>query len=60
MAQGNVKKGNVIAVQGPVVDVKFAPGAELPMLREIIRTRAFDGRPYLRSNFGRMMENAWM
>lgn len=27
--------------------MRFPPGAELPMLREIIATRAFDGRPVL-------------
>ena len=42
-----MQKGNIVAVQGPVVDVKFAPGAELPMLHEIIRARAFDGRVVL-------------
>jgi F-type H+-transporting ATPase subunit beta len=41
------KKGRVVAAQGPVVDIKFENARELPILREIIKTRTFDGRPVL-------------
>jgi len=38
------KTGRVIAVQGPVVDVKFADIEDIPALYETIKARAFDGR----------------
>jgi F-type H+-transporting ATPase subunit beta len=41
------KKGRIVAARGPVVDVRFGNISDLPMLYEIIRTRAFDGREIL-------------
>lgn len=38
------KAGRVIAVHGPVVDVKFDRQEDVPSLYESIETRAFDGR----------------
>jgi len=39
-----LKKGKVVCVQGPVVDIKFNSTAEIPGLHEIILTRTFDKR----------------
>jgi F-type H+-transporting ATPase subunit beta len=39
-----VNKGRVVAVQGPVVDVKFPSPEEMPDLHEIVMTRTFDRR----------------
>ncbi len=41
---GKERKGKVVGVQGPVVDVKFASIEEMPDLQETIRTRSFDKR----------------
>ena len=38
------RKGRVVAVQGPVVDVKFEQIEDMPDLHETILTRAFDKR----------------
>jgi len=38
------KNGRVIAVQGPVVDVRFDREEDVPNLYEIIETKSFDGR----------------
>lgn len=42
-----MKKGKVVGVQGPVVDVKFEKTSDLPVLHEIVKTMAFDGRVIL-------------
>ena len=39
-----IKKGIVIGVQGPVVDVEFLSEGETPNLYELIETSAYDGR----------------
>jgi F-type H+-transporting ATPase subunit beta len=39
-----LKKGKVVCVQGPVVDIKFNSTAEIPGLHEIILTHTFDKR----------------
>jgi F-type H+-transporting ATPase subunit beta len=39
-----LKKGKVVAVQGPVVDVKFEKIEDMPDLHETILTRTFDKR----------------
>jgi len=39
-----LKKGRVVAVQGPVVDVKFASTEEMPDLHEVVQVRTFDKR----------------
>jgi F-type H+-transporting ATPase subunit beta len=44
MTDNNIKPGKVIAVQGPVVDVKFDREEDVPNLYEVIETKAFDGR----------------
>jgi F-type H+/Na+-transporting ATPase subunit beta len=42
---GEIKNpGRVIAVQGPVVDIKFAQEADVPNLYEVIETVSFDKR----------------
>jgi F-type H+-transporting ATPase subunit beta len=38
------RRGRVIAVQGPVVDVKFNSVEDMPDLHEVIKTRTFDRR----------------
>ena len=38
------KSGKVVAVQGPVVDVKFAAIEDMPDLHEMVMTRTFDRR----------------
>jgi len=43
-AVGRLKKGKVVSVQGPVVDVKFADISDMPDLHETISTRTFDRR----------------
>jgi F-type H+-transporting ATPase subunit beta len=43
-AAGRQKKGKVVSVQGPVVDVKFADINDMPDLHETISTRTFDRR----------------
>jgi F-type H+-transporting ATPase subunit beta len=40
----NKKQGRVIAVQGPVVDVKFNHEEDVPNLYEVIETHSFDNR----------------
>lgn len=37
-----VSKGKVIAVQGPVVDIRFAKVEEMPDLHEVVRAKTFD------------------
>lgn len=44
MANNNKKPGRVIAVQGPVVDVRFDSEDDMPNLYEVIKTKTFDGR----------------
>ncbi len=44
MANNSKNPGKVIAVQGPVVDVKFAQENDVPNLYEVIETKSFDGR----------------
>ena len=41
---GRQKKGKVVSVQGPVVDVKFLDVNDMPDLHETISTRTFDRR----------------
>jgi F-type H+-transporting ATPase subunit beta len=41
------KKGIVVGAQGPVVDVKFDEGTDLPILHEIIKVTTFDGKEIL-------------
>jgi len=36
--------GKVVAVQGPVVDVKFAAVEDMPDMHEMVLTKTFDGR----------------
>jgi len=43
-ATQELKKGRIVAVQGPVVDVKFAKVEDMPDLHETIVTRTFDKR----------------
>jgi F-type H+/Na+-transporting ATPase subunit beta len=38
------KKGKVVAVQGPVVDVRFESISDMPDLHEVVVTRTFDKR----------------
>jgi F-type H+-transporting ATPase subunit beta len=38
------RKGKVVSVQGPVVDVKFSSAEEIPSLHEVILTKTFDKR----------------
>ncbi len=61
---GEKKTGTVsiVAVQGPVVDVKFAKADEVPSLYNILNTTTFDGREvllevaeHLRGNIARCM-----
>jgi len=54
------RKGKVVAVQGPVVDVKFERVEDMPDLHETIMTRTFDKRDvallvaeHLEGNIGR-------
>ena len=42
-----MKKGTVIAAQGPVVDVKFEGLENLPSLSEIVKTKTYEGRTIL-------------
>ena len=42
--QAESKKGRVVAVQGPVVDVKFQNTDDIPDLHEIVLVRTFDKR----------------
>ncbi|MCK5850898.1 MAG: F0F1 ATP synthase subunit beta, partial [Kiritimatiellae bacterium] len=37
-------KGRVVAVQGPVVDVKFKVIEDMPDMHEMVMTKTFDGR----------------
>ncbi|MCK5850862.1 MAG: hypothetical protein KAH23_08095, partial [Kiritimatiellae bacterium] len=39
-----LKKGRVVAVQGPVVDIKFACVEDMPDMHETIDVRTFDKR----------------
>ncbi len=39
-----LKAGKVVAVQGPVVDVKFADAADVPDIYQVIHIMALDGR----------------
>jgi len=43
-AVAQLKKGKVVAVQGPVVDVKFACVEDMPDMHETISVRTFDKR----------------
>jgi len=43
----NAKKGWVVGAQGPIVDVKFNDAESLPMLREIVKVRNFEGKEIL-------------
>ena len=43
-AQVELKKGRIVAVQGPVVDVKFDKIEDMPDLHETIVAKAFDKR----------------
>lgn len=51
------KIGKVVAVQGPVVDVRFKDIKDLPMLDEIIKVRAFDGRVILLETAEHLADN---
>ena len=42
MADNNKKSGRVIAVQGPVVDVRFEEAKDVPGLYEVLETETFD------------------
>ena len=42
MSDEEAKKGRIVAVQGPVVDVRFDSVDDLPDLHETILTRTFD------------------
>jgi F-type H+-transporting ATPase subunit beta len=44
MADNNLKPGRVIAVQGPVVDVKFEAEPDLPNLYEVITVQSFTNK----------------
>lgn len=44
VAETRERKGKVVAVQGPVVDVKFERVEDMPDMHETIRTLAFDKR----------------
>jgi len=37
-------KGKVVAVQGPIVSVEFAPGTPLPAVYDILETKTYEGR----------------
>ncbi|MEA3560870.1 MAG: F0F1 ATP synthase subunit beta [Candidatus Omnitrophota bacterium] len=39
-----MQKGRVIAIQGPVVIVKFDPGAMLPAIYDILETKSYTGQ----------------
>ena len=43
MTDNNKNPGRIIAVQGPVVDVKFAEAQDVPGLYQVLRTKRFDG-----------------
>ncbi|MEI6564564.1 MAG: F0F1 ATP synthase subunit beta [bacterium] len=43
-AVGELKKGKVIGVQGPVVDIKFEQISDMPDLHELVMVRTFDKR----------------
>ncbi len=43
-APAALKKGKVVAVQGPVVDVKFTAVEDMPDLHETVHARTFDKR----------------
>ncbi|MEI8349089.1 MAG: F0F1 ATP synthase subunit beta [Candidatus Omnitrophota bacterium] len=48
MADNTIKKtGRVVAVQGPVVDVKFEKAEEIPGIYQVIITKTFDGKELL-------------
>ena len=40
----NKNTGRIIAVQGPVVDVRFEEAKDVPGLYEVLKTETFDGR----------------
>jgi F-type H+/Na+-transporting ATPase subunit beta len=42
--QNEFKKGKVVVVQGPVVDVKFQSTEDMPDLHEVVLTKTFDKR----------------
>ena len=42
--QKELKRGRVVAVQGPVVDVKFATVEDMPDMHETVQTTTFDRR----------------
>ncbi|MBI3602048.1 MAG: F0F1 ATP synthase subunit beta [Candidatus Omnitrophica bacterium] len=43
--QTDKSQGRVIAVQGPIVDVQFSCEEDVPNIYEVIKTKAFGGRP---------------
>lgn len=43
-AAGELKKGRVVGVQGPIVDVKFDRTEDMPDLHEVVIVRTFDKR----------------
>ncbi|TPW02778.1 MAG: F-type H+-transporting ATPase subunit beta [bacterium] len=44
-ARGNGTSGRIIAVQGPVVDVKFASSREVPNVYDVIESATASGQP---------------
>ena len=41
---GELKKGRVVGVQGPIVDVKFEKIEDMPDLHEVVMVKTFDKR----------------
>jgi len=39
-----IQAGRVISIQGPIVEVKFAPSSVLPAVHEILETHTHDGQ----------------
>lgn len=39
-----MKKGRVIAIQGPIVNVEFVPGASPPAIYDILETKTYNGK----------------
>lgn len=39
-----ISNGRVIAMQGPVVDVQFASGEQVPALHEVVETHSYEGQ----------------
>lgn len=42
-SSGNAKKGRIVSVQGPVVDIKFATAEDVPNIYSVMSTKAADG-----------------